>query len=270
MKRIAWLSDLHLNVLRTGQQMKQFEVVLAEIKQKKVDYVLIGGDIGEALSIQNYLEGIATKLKRPIYFVLGNHDYYHGSIRDVRAAMQKLTDESRWLKWLPAVGVVNLTPTVALIGHGGWADGRLGDYERSNVMLNDYFLIRELSNIDRAERLHRLNVLGDEAAAYFRETLPEALESCQHIYVLMHVPPFREACWHQGKISDDSFLPHFACQAAGEALREIMQQHPDKQMTVLCGHTHGEGRAQILDNLLVLTSGTDYNVSQIEQLIEIG
>lgn len=40
-----------------------------------------------------------------------------------------------------------------------------------------------------------------------------------------HVPPFREASWHQGRISDDDWLPHFTCKAVGDVLREAMVAH---------------------------------------------
>ena len=60
----------------------------------------------------------------------------------------------------------------------------------------------------------------------------------QHIMVLTHVPPFREACWHEGRISDDNWLPHFTCKAVGDVLIEAMAANPDHRMTVLCGHTH--------------------------------
>jgi predicted MPP superfamily phosphohydrolase len=67
-----------------------------------------------------------------------------------------------------------------------------------------------------------------------------------------------EACWHEGRISDDDWLPHFTCQAVGDVLFDAMQKHPDRQMTVLCGHTHGTGEAHMLPNLLVKTGGAEY------------
>ena len=76
--------------------------------------------------------------------------------------------------------------------------------------------------------------------------------------MLTHVPPFREACWHRGQISDDDWLPHFACRAVGEVLVEAMAAHPECEMTVLCGHTHSPGEAQVLPNLRVLTGGAEY------------
>ena len=119
-----------------------------------------------------------------------------------------------------------LTEETGLVGHDGWADGRLGDYARSEVLLNDYLLIEEVSGLDKEERLERLHALGDEAAAHFRALLPEALERFRRLIVLTHVPPFREACWHRGQISDDEWLPHFSCRAVGEVLVEAMAAHP--------------------------------------------
>ena len=44
--------------------------------------------------------------------------------------------------------MVELTPEIGLSGHDCWADGRLGDYANSAVMLHDYFLIKELAGLD--------------------------------------------------------------------------------------------------------------------------
>ena len=92
---------------------------------------------------------------------------------------------------------------------------------------------------------------------------------CSDSIVLTHVPPFRESCWHQGRISDDDWLPYFTCRAVGDALLEIMQARPDRDLTVLCGHTHGEGQAEILPNLRVWTGGADYGKPRVERILVI-
>src|SRR3954466_11806353 len=141
----------------------------------------------------------------------------------------------------------------------GATDG-LGDYQGSDVMLNDFVLIGEFDGFyeDPAERLAKLHALGDEAAARFLAVLPDALERFRRVIVLTHVPPFREACWHEGKVSDDNWLPFFSCKAVGDALVGAMTAALDRKMTVLCGHTHGGGEAEILPNLRVLTGGARY------------
>ena len=58
-----------------------------------------------------------------------------------------------------------------------------------------------------------------------------------------------------GRISDDQWSPHFTCQAAGQAIIEFMGAHPDKRLTVLCGHSHGVGTYRPVPNLEVRTGG---------------
>ena len=116
--RIAWTTDLHLNfVSDTG--IDQF---VEEVRDVRPDAVLVGGDIGEADSFTKYLEHIADTLDLPVYFVLGNHDYYKGSISGVREAASTLSQQPNLLIWLPDLGQVWLTDKTALIGHGGWDD----------------------------------------------------------------------------------------------------------------------------------------------------
>ena len=229
--------------------------------------MLIGGDIAVASSLEKSLLLLEKHLQRPIYFVLGNHDCYNGSISEVRSIATRLTSKSRWLHWLSISGIIELTRDTGLIGHDGWADGRLGNAARSEVMLNDYFLIREFVGLSRSERFSKLNSLGDESAHYFKSHLPSALTRFRNLLLLTHVPPFKESCWHEGQISDDEFLPHFTCNAVGNVLIEIMQRHPECDLTVLCGHTHGQGETTISPNLHVKTGGADYGSPRLQELI---
>ncbi len=265
MKRVAWLTDIHLNFLNLPDLPLFFETIRAS----NPDVVLIGGDIGEANTWEFYLEMMARALQLPIYFVLGNHDYYGSSIRSVREHAAALCRESAHLHWLPGSGVVELSEQAALIGHDGWADGRVGDYLRSPILLNDYLLIRELTLPDPEARLAQLHLLGDEAADYLRRALPLALKEHRRVYLLTHVPPFREACWHEGQISNDDYLPHYTCKAVGDVLLEMMLRYPDRELIVLCGHSHGAGIARPAANIQVITGGAEYGHPVVNQVFEV-
>src|SRR4051794_7244891 len=202
--RLAWLTDIHLNFVPDSR----LDTLCRAIREAGAEAVLLGGDIGEAPDVEEYLEDLDARLGLPIHFVLGNHDYYRGAISRVRAGIAALCHRSPRLVYLTRTGVVALTEETGLVGHDGWAAGRLGDYTRSEVLLNDYLLIEELSGLDKDDRLGQLHALGDEAAAHFRALLPGALGRFRRLVVLTHVPPFREACWHRGQISDDEWLPH--------------------------------------------------------------
>lgn len=262
--RLGWLTDLHLNFVHSLKRSAFY----AHLREEKLDAVLLGGDIGEADSVTELLAEMANGLRIPIYFVLGNHDFYGGSIGAVREAVAREAAVSPWLHWLPASGV-DLPDRQRHVGRPRFL-GRRSPRRllRSEVALNDYFLITELRSLQKQERYAKLNALGDEAAEFLEYRVLEALPRCQNVIVLTHVPPFRESCRHEGQISTGDFLPHFACRAVGERLASIMRAHPDRNMVVLCGHTHSPGFARILDNLAVLTGGAQYGVPALQQVLE--
>jgi Icc-related predicted phosphoesterase len=153
------------------------------------------------------------------------------------------------LHYLSDSGSFGLARGVGLIGHDGWADARLGDYEKSVVSMQDFRLIGDFVGLGKAARLPLLHALGDEAADHIRRVLPAALAQFDEVVLLTHLPPLREACWHEGQTSDDDWAPFFTCRAVGDAILEIMPGHPRQQLLVLCGHTHGSGVAHPLPNV---------------------
>ncbi|MBW2459116.1 MAG: metallophosphoesterase [Deltaproteobacteria bacterium] len=265
MPRLAWTTDIHLDHL-TEEEITSFGQSLAA---SGADGILIGGDIAQAPTLVESLITLATQARRPIYFVCGNHDYYYGSIAAVRGTLTELTTRSDQLGWLPARGCIPLSQRTGLVGHGSWNDGRAGSYLGSTVMLTDYLVIAELKDLGPTARLAKLNQLGDEAASHFAEVVPRALEHCEHLIVLTHVPPFAEACQYEGHVTSDDWLPHLSCVAAGETLARIMESHPTRKMTVLSGHTHHPARVEILPNLVVKTGHAVYGTPEIQELIEV-
>lgn len=260
MSQLAWLTDLHLNFL-TEPQIITF---LDQVNAHPADFVVISGDLTDSTRLEHTLTLFHQHIHKPVYFVCGNHDYYNASIEAIRATIPAWILPFANLTWLTKSGVIELTPNTGLIGHDGWADGRFGDFENSTMMLNDYFLIEELSFIFPEERLEKLHALGDECAAHFAAYLPAALHQYAQVIVVTHVPPFREACVHGDQISDDDALPHFASRAPGEVLCAMAEQYPDRMITVLCGHTHSPCDLMILPNLRVIAGHAVYSEPKIQ------
>ncbi len=265
MERVGWVTDPHLNFVPSIE----VHAFCERIAEADPDILLVGGDVAEAQNFEAYLLTLEHRLQRPIYFVLGNHDFYRGSIGEVRARARLLTQRAEWLKWLAAEGVVAITETTGLVGHGSWADGRFGNAARSRVMLNDYVLIDDFKSLDVEARFEKLNALGDEAAAYFEDLLPQALERFRHLLLLTHVPPFKEASWHDGRPTGEDWLPHFSCKAVGDVILRASRAYPGCEITVLCGHTHGAGDLRLAPNLRVITGGAEYGEPQLQEPIEV-
>lgn len=262
--KIIWTNDIHLEFLNDTESDK----FMGELNCG-ADAVLIAGDIAQARSIDKYLARMASIINSPVYFVLGNHDYYKGSITETRDSVRKLLSLTPNLHWLNDSGVVKLSDKVALVGHDGWADGRFGFYDGSSVELNDFHLIRELKHLSKVERLYKMQRLADEAATHLSKYVIKALDLAEHVIVVTHVPPWQESAWYAGKHSDMDYAPFFSSKVVGDVLSECMKENLDKKMTVLCGHTHGGGKSLILPNLLCLTGESEYGFPRIQEPMEI-
>ena len=263
MPRLAWATDLHFDHADTDAAVR----FVTAVRDAAPDALLVAGDIGVAGGTASFVNALERTAECPVWFVLGNHDYYGSSVAAVRREMRARDRPDA--RWLPAAGVISVSPTTAVVGHDGWGDGRCGDYWGSDVLLNDFHLIGELADLDRAALLARLNAFGDEAARHFREHVPAALERHERVVVVTHVPPFPESAWYEGHNSTPEWLPYFACGAAGAALREIMAARPDREMLVLCGHTHGDGEYQPLPNLRVITGGAEYGAPRLQGVLDV-
>jgi len=260
--KFSWLTDIHLNFLEISARAKFYDSVVSS----NCEAVLISGDIAEAPSISEILKEMSDQIKRPIYFVLGNHDYYQGQVSLVRNEITALTKAEELLYWLPASGPQVLGDDILLLGQDGWADGRYGDYANSRVSLNDSRLIADLFQGKIAGKyplLEKMQELADQDAEQLRHNLIHAIKQYhpkkpKKIIVLTHVPPFKEACVYEGKMSGDDYLPYFSSKATGDVLIKVARKNSDIEFLVLCGHTHSEAQYQPLDNLSVKVGKAEY------------
>ena len=262
-KRVVWASDIHLDHIEPPAVQAFFD----ELAAVAPEALLLGGDIALADTVEGQLRELEERLQCPIYFVLGNHDYYHGSIPDLRRRMTTLSHSAERLFWMPESGVIPLTTRTGLIGHGGWGDGRAGDYWNSPLQLSDSVYIEDIAALDQAGLLRRMQELGQEGANHLEHMLPEALARFEHIIVLMHVPPFIETCWHHGRPADKDWQPFFVCHAAADVLYEAAQENAYHHITVLAGHSHSPINAHLLPNLQVKVAAAEYGQPRIQEIL---
>ncbi|MDF1826927.1 MAG: metallophosphoesterase [Legionellaceae bacterium] len=265
--QLAWLTDIHLNFLKVEMRQKLYADILATA----CDALLISGDIAEAPSLTDLLSEMAVQIKKPIYFIVGNHDYYRGTVSDVRKALTTLSTANANLFWLPASGLQQLPNNTILLGQDGWADGRLGDYQNSTVSLNDSRMIADLfqeNMLGRQQLLQKMQELADIDASALKQDLAQAVK--QHpkkIIVLTHIPPFKEASKHMGQVSDDNYLPYFSSKAIGDVLMLFASDNPSIDFLVLCGHTHSDAKYQPRTNLIVKVGKAEYYKPVMQEII---
>ena len=266
---LAWLTDIHLNFLDIEERQQFYNKIL----NHNPDALLITGDIAEAPSIVDILNEMASVITKPIYFILGNHDYYRGKIKETRDELIALSKTNEHLFWLPASGIQKLDNHTLLLGQDGWADGRLGDYQNSTVELNDSRLIADLFQeriLGKFHLLKKMQQLADEDATALQNNLLEAaIQQPKKIIILVHVPPFKEVSLYEGKISDVNWLPYFTSKITGEVLSNFANSHPDIECLVLCGHTHSAANYQPADNLIVKAGEAEYFHPVLQEIVSI-
>lgn len=267
MPRILHLTDIHLNFL-TDFQNSNYLAFIAKMKAKPGDVVVVTGDIAEAPSVMHHMLKWKTQLdaaKIKFGFVLGNHDFYRGSIESTRRDMTEMLGEH----WLPSVGIMEISLNTCLIGHDGFYDGLYADWFKSRLLMNDYMVIKELRLCKDGQTLFaKLNELSEEAASYIYSIGTEAAMGYKQVFIGTHVPPFREAATYQGKISDDTWMPHFSSKRMGDALLRLARENQDVSFTVLCGHTHGESVCHPAPNLVCYTGVAEYGKPGIANIFE--
>ena len=186
--------------------------------------------------------------------MLGNHDFYGGSIEAVRAAVTALERPA-------AISEIShgdrksssLTPKVGLIGDDGWADARLGNYEQSLIMMNDYRLIAELAPLSKEDRWPKLQELGDQAAAHVRRLLPQALAAISGSFSPRTSRPCARPAGTKGNFPTTNGCPISLAKPSAIRFWKSCATNPTKQLTVYCGHTHSPGICQPLSNVTIHT-----------------
>jgi len=262
--RMIWISDLHFDLVKEHR----IEQLLNEVRQMKPQLVVITGDISTHARIDRDLSRFADH-KIPTYFILGNHDYYMGGFAATETIVDELCEALPNLVRLREGTVVLLKHGIALVGIGGWGDGRSGLGNQTPVRMRDSDLIKDLLFLDTDELYEKLNTLGDASARSMAFTLSTALKMADHVYVATHVPPWEEACRHNGSPGTPEYLPHFVNVALGHAIMEIAKENPRKQITVLCGHTHDEYSYQAADDITVKVAGAIYGAPVIAGIFDL-
>lgn len=259
--KIGITSDLHLNFLSIGERDK----LHTELRNSGIDRLVITGDIIEAKFLISTLMELVNETGLSIDFVLGNHDYYRGSIIDIRKKIEDFTSKHDKLNYLSISNPVQLTKRTYLIGHDGWCDGNAGDYKNSTFgdQMNDFQLIEEFIGIKQQQRLALMQVLAGQSTGHIIRWLKILLTTkTENIILATHVPPWPVATRYQGKISSDDTLPFYCCLKLGQAIdREMMAAWSNgihTKLTIFCGHTHTPFKKTLSKNMEIVVIGSDY------------
>lgn len=269
MAKYAWATDVHLDFLANNPQ-----AIVKFAESLVVDNptgVFLTGDIATAKVLVYNLSALERVVQRPIYFVLGNHDYYGSNFVDVRKAMHEVSNVSPFLRYMPTMPYLALSPSTAVVGHDGWYDAMYGNWRDNSFSLNDWTAIHEFREVNgnRATIVETARKFAHEAVLHVQNSIKQATRYHKNIVVLTHFPPFKESHIFEGRQGDDAALPWYTSKMMGDMLLAAAKAYPTHTFTVLAGHTHGQYMGKFADNLLVHVGGAVYGQPKLQGLIEV-
>ncbi len=265
---LLWTTDPHLDHVRHAGAAFEFGKALRQ-ENPRAAALLVTGDIAEAQSITHVLRDLARGFESPVYFILGNHDFYMGSFESVTKHVAATSARTENLHWLRSAEV-RLSTDLALAGCDGWYDARYGD-RLTDLQLTDFRCIAELFEAQDDSRNALLAACANRAdaessilgAQLDRLLQQESKPTVRHVVVATHVPPFQDAAWYEGKPANDYWAPFFSSKVLGDQLRANARKNPAIQYHVFCGHTHSPGVYQAEDNLTVYTGAARYGAPEL-------
>lgn len=230
-ERYLWFTDTHL---LPWQRSKMLNHILDVAPHG----VFLTGDITYGPDLISALDYFGARIGRPLYFVLGNHDYHGSSIEEVHHQVRELCLKHKNLIWMTEAGIVPLNEEVALVGSEGWYDCRLGD-PRFIKYTFDWFLTQDFKQLpDWEARFAKFSQLSEQSAELLIPLLEKAVSIYKTIYLLTHFPNWPEASRDIGTVMEKFWLPYNVNTALGKALEKVMVNYKKRKLIVLSGHTH--------------------------------
>jgi 3',5'-cyclic-AMP phosphodiesterase len=243
--KYLWYTDLHLGKVLPWT----FFNFIRHIHREKPKGIFLTGDISTGPLLSFHLNLMARLIKCPIYFVLGNHDYYFTNIEKQHEKLRKLCAKYSNLVWLTESDIISLNEDSALIGAEGWYDAHRGSPKLLKITI-DWILTEDFRKLpSMAERIEAFRCLADNSVEQIERKLEKALsQGYKKIYILTHFPPWQEATRNERKIFKSYHLSYDANLRLGKMIERVMRKSK-ASVTVLSGHTHLDCWLHVSNNI---------------------
>lgn len=151
--KLGYITDLHTRAEtpegRTDNFNKSLLLKLEEagqiFKEKKVDVILCGGDWCDRPDVVNSvvydLIGILKDWKKPIYGIIGSHDYYGYEIKSLKRTAVGIIDKAGIIELIGSSGMpeyLNIGNNIVLCGtpHTFWLDNAAENFYKPKYIEN--------------------------------------------------------------------------------------------------------------------------------------
>ncbi|WP_165475086.1 metallophosphoesterase family protein [Legionella yabuuchiae] len=240
--RTLWLTDLHVNRL----DKEQYIHLLERIQASEAEAVWITGDIGDPPLNWRFLEDLFCKFTKPVYFVLGNHDYYHLQVDEARQKARNLSHAYPNAYYLTYESGFTLKDNF-IVGIGCWSN--TGSIPlRENTWDSDS--IKDLMRLNLDDLNSKLNQLAEQDAAFLLQKCAAGIKkSIKTIIIFTHIPPMEAMHGHYPVRTLEENRTIYYSFALSDALKQLLDTYPEINLRVYSGHLHQVQEYQITDRL---------------------
>lgn len=224
--KIAVISDIHLEFNKTVNE-KEFE---------PSDVLILAGDIipSQLLHTTSFFDIVCKKYEH-VFYILGNHEYYHNNINDTITQIKQLENKYNNLLVLNDESII--IDGVVFIGSTLWSDFNKGDpltLFLSKRLLNDYTVINKGNktlNPGDVYKMHKTSL------KYLHDSFERYKEYEKVVVITHHAPSFQSV--HTKYKQQYHLNGNFYSELTG-----IIEQYDNVKYWVH-GHTHENFRYTI-------------------------
>jgi len=263
--KLDWITDPHLDHMGGADALIKF---VDKLHHRNSDGLLITGDIAESRSVRDFLGILSGAYQRPIYFVLGNHDYCGNWMQATHENVRAVVDEcpSGILNWMTDFKEpIKLDRKTLLLGHDGFYDGQCGLGPGTDLGMSDFRMGKGITDLAQqlawgsSHLFDMLLTLAQASADHIEKQIRQHVQApIKRVLILTHVPPFHEASYFRGKPSNARSAPFYVNKVLGDMLRKVVSDYPMVEFEVFAGHTHGKKHYQAEENLNVFVGSARY------------
>src|SRR5688572_3922745 len=232
--RIGFATDIHLDNPRLQKPVNYQGI--GRFIAEGMDILLVGGDISNGRDFADHFRPFCEGARIPVYFVLGNHDFWmapEAKVRETAASFSGYLDEA---------GVVELAPKLGLVGRTGWYDTLSGNPFESRIVMNDWDLVERLKGFWAEKHLlsSACRAWAEEETRKAREALTAAAKRYPTVLFVTHFPCFAATCWDEfGRpdTGESGWHPWSINTTMGHAILDVAEAFPETHITEI-GRAH--------------------------------
>lgn len=224
----------------------EYHALLHKVCQAHATRVWITGDIGDPSNNWKFLNELLEAVNRSVYFLLGNHDFYQGTISQARQKAAKICQQHSNAFYLHECEGFMMDGHLVL-GVDGWANT---DKTSLHGTTWDSEQIFDLQNLSIEQLQQVMNQFAEEDTALLLKKCRQSLSSSIHsVCIFTHIPPV-DARLGSGKTrAMQEMRTVFYSEALSKGLHELTKYYPKVNFQVFSGHLHRKISYGISNNL---------------------